>query len=318
MFGLSDNNMFFQEENKDKLRYYYSLLYNYVQGDETILRFLNRMNEWKSGINYSTDREYNSCSNDLDYKFLLNLEHIKSNEKEIESDILFMLSYGIRITGIPEKNYPEKLIDPASRIAPIFTYIGDPCLLSMPLVSFSGTRDPSISSIQEVEECVELLCSEKINIISGYCHGVDLTAHNAALVSGGITTAVLPFGMKHFRPIYLFKGVMNDLPLDRILIISQFPVSYPWRVRNALLRNKLICKLSDAVVLVEPKFKTGGTFYTGKQALKLGKPVFLLIGEREATVGEKYFLDRGAKAIHRKKSGELETEKLFQSINSIL
>ena len=66
-----------------------------------------------------------------------------------------------------------------------------------------------------------------------------------------------------------------------MLAISQFSPETKWLARNAMARNKLICALSKAVVVIESgaerdgKGKMSGTFDTGKTAIKMKLPLFV-------------------------------------------
>ena len=123
------------------------------------------------------------------------------------------------------------------------------------------------------------LAGEGMNIISGYAKGVDSTAHLAALEAEGTTTLVLPYGINELRQ----KREFREFDWERdVLAISQFPPDAKWLPRHAMMRNKLICALSKAVVVIESgpkrneKGKLSGTFDTGRTALVMKRPLFVV------------------------------------------
>lgn len=68
---------------------------------------------------------------------------------------------------------------------------------------------------------------------------------------------------------------MKDLITnDNHVVVSEYTPRLPWLARNAMQRNKTICGLSNAVVVIESGLK-GGTFEAGKAALLLRRPLLL-------------------------------------------
>ena len=67
-----------------------------------------------------------------------------------------------------------------------------------------------------------------------------------------------------------------------MLTVSQFDPNVKWLARNAMVRNKLVCALSKAVVVIESgperdtQGKTSGTFNAAKTALDMNLPLFVL------------------------------------------
>ncbi|MBM4401580.1 MAG: hypothetical protein FJ045_06485, partial [Crenarchaeota archaeon] len=109
--------------------------------------------------------------------------------------------------------------------------------------------------------------------------GVDTIAHLSAIESEGTTTFVLSYGILEFS----LKKDFRDLPWQKnILAVSQFHPKQKWQASNAMVRNKLVVSLSDAVVVaesgpeVDSEGKMSGTFDAGTNALKLGVPLFVL------------------------------------------
>ena len=152
-----------------------------------------------------------------------------------------------------------------------------------------------------------------INVVSGYAQGVDLAAHKAALESGGTTTFVLAEGILKFKLKQEIKDLITD---ENYVVISQFLPKLTWLTRNAMQRNKTICGLSNAVVIIESGL-AGGTFEAGKAALELKRPLFVLEYAHPpvSAEGNIYFIRRGAKTL-RKRNGHPYLEELLHVVEN--
>jgi DNA processing protein len=231
----------------------------------------------------------------------------KANEllKEFEIE-------GIKILVKGRYGYPEKLLKTLKEEAPLLLFArGNIKLLAEKAVGFCGSRKASEKGLAVAGECAAELARRRINVISGYAHGVDLAAHRAALEAGGVTTFVLAEGILHFR---LKSDVKDLITEDNHVVVSEYMPRLPWLARNAMQRNKTICGLSNAVVVIESGLK-GGTFEAGKAALLLRRPLFVAeyAQPAESAEGNAYFLKQGARFL-RKKNGAAYLEELFQAV----
>ena len=136
-----------------------------------------------------------------------------------------------------------------------------------------------IRGFRSQENLQAILYSEGINIVSGYAKGVDSEAHLGALAAEGTTTLVLPYGITQLRQKSAFRKFNWN---QDVLAVSQFDPDAKWLARNAMARNKLVCGLSKAVVVIESgperdtRGKMSGTFNTAKTALGMDLPLFVL------------------------------------------
>jgi DNA processing protein len=183
-----------------------------------------------------------------------------------------------------DERYPLLLKDRLKRPPKLF-YKGplkNPLrLLQRPGVAIVGSRNASTWGLKIAKQLAWRLANRGMNVISGYARGVDFNAHLGALRSRrGGTTIVLSEGICHFAP----KGELRELEgwERRTLAISQFTPSAPWRASQAMTRNKLICALAHAVIVVEagPEMdeqgRRSGTFHSGISALQLGVSLFIV------------------------------------------
>ena len=164
-------------------------------------------------------------------------------------------------------------------VSPILFIKGRPKLLNSKGVAIVGSRNVSDRGVQIAKKIAAGLTDEGINVVSGYSKGVDSIAHLAALEAEGTTTLVLPYGINELRQKREFKKYNWK---QDVLAVSQFPPDAKWLARNAMNRNRLICALSQAVVVIESgperdaKGKMSGTFDTGKTALDMNLPLYVV------------------------------------------
>jgi DNA protecting protein DprA len=220
---------------------------------------------------------------------------------------------GVTVLVRGQAGYPGRLNDVLGETAPPILYVlGRTELFQTPSVGFCGSRKASEKGLKVAEDSSRLLAGEQVNVISGYAHGVDLAAHKGALEAGGTTTIVLAEGILHFRIKEQLQDALGDNPLARALVVSEFPPRLPWKAHNAMTRNRTICGLSNAMVVIESGLD-GGTFEAGKTSLDLKLPLFCV--EYAETVpsaaGNPYFLQHGAISLKRARNGQPNLSKLI-------
>ena len=182
-------------------------------------------------------------------------------------------------------------------------------------VGFCGSRSATEGGLAVTADCANQLSKHDVTVVSGYASGVDMTAHEAALESGGRTIVVLPEGIDRFR---VKKAIQAVWDWDRALVISYFPPSAVWRADRAMDRNKVIVGLSDAVIVLEAR-DSGGTLNAGFCALHMQKPLFVALyedmnGGRE---GNQLLIHEGAIPLRRSRaSGHAQIGRVLEAIAS--
>jgi len=176
-------------------------------------------------------------------------------------------------------------------------------LLNHVSVGFCGSREASDKGMATARDAATLLANDKINIVSGFAAGVDMNAHRAALAAGGTTTVVLAEGILRFR---VKKDISDLWDEARTLVVSEFGPNLPWSVSHAMQRNRTICGLSRAMVLIEAR-TTGGSIEAGRICLSIGLPLFAAVyeGSPESATGNEELLSRGAQRLMKSKSRDL-------------
>ncbi len=151
-------------------------------------------------------------------------------------------------------------------LPPVIFVRGPADLLSKASVGFCGSRNATDRGLAVTADIADQVTAKGINVVSGGAKGVDITAHGTALDRGGTTTIVLAEGiLQHrFRP-----ELRNVFDPARTVVVSEFFPDDHWMVGRAMQRNRTICALSRALVLIEARAK-GGTFAAGEAALDMG------------------------------------------------
>lgn len=114
-----------------------------------------------------------------------------------------------------------------------------------------------------------------MSVVSGLASGIDGIAQNAARLAGGEVTAVLGCGVDICYPSQNRKIYDGILEMGRI--VSEYAPGTLPVAQNFPPRNRIISGLSDAVVVVEAK-KRSGTLITVDMALEQGRDIYAVPG----------------------------------------
>lgn len=203
--------------------------------------------------------------------------------------------------SILDPAYPAALKATLGEEAPVLLLCaGNLALSSKASVGFCGSREATEKGLATAWDCADLLAREGINIVSGFAAGVDMNAHRAALAAGATTTVVLAEGILRFR---IKREIQDEWDETRTLVVSEFGPNLPWSVSHAMQRNRTICGLSRAMILIEAR-STGGSIQAGRDCLKLGLPLFAAVyeGMPESATGNKELLQQGAKSLMKSRA----------------
>jgi len=221
----------------------------------------------------------------------------------------------IRLISLGDTLYPSRLSDILGDSAPpVLCVRGNLLLLDQKAVGFCGARKASESAYTTAGAMARQLARQSVNIVSGYAPGIDHASHWAALEAGGTTTIILAIGILHFTMKEDLGALITD---SNVLVLSEFLPRLGWVARNAMQRNRTICALSDAMILVESDLK-GGTFEAGRAALELQRPLFVVDYEDTniSAPGNKHFLRRGATPITVSTQGEFDLAPVLKTLEN--
>ena len=270
---------------------------------------------------------YSNCKNsEINEKviiaFLNNKKKLLTNWNNIKDELCFpeyekIIKKNIKIITLDSKYYPRQLINNLDTAAPPLLFCGGKLdLLNALNVSIVGSRDISKGGIDFTKNIAKQLTFSGYNIVSGYAKGVDTLSHLTALENDGTTTFVLSYGLYDFKKKKEFSDVKWT---DNILAMSEFSPESKWLSSHAMIRNKTIVGLSNAVIVVQAgpekdeKGNMSGTFNSGKTALKYNIPLFVLSPSIvDNAKGNKDLIKQGAIEINLENALETIKKKLSE------
>lgn len=227
----------------------------------TIFEKDNNFKEFYENLNYSVLKKYNIPDKKIEK--ILSLKEKVSLEKITET----LKHLDIKIIIYSEKDYPENL---KNIFNPPFLFYLRWNLLGKSL-SFIGSRDITSYGKKVIENVVPKV-GKYFSIISGWAAWCDSYSHKVALEHNIKTLSVFGTGVDIFYPKSSTKTFENILKNDWWLL-SIFPLWEPWNAYNFPIRNEIVAWLSQWVVVVEAKEKSG-SLITSKLALDLWKDLF--------------------------------------------
>ncbi len=142
-------------------------------------------------------------------------------------------------------------------------------------VAIVGARNCSAYGRYVAETFAKELARQGVQIISGLAAGVDGLAQSAAIEAGGRTYGVLGCGVDVCYPTY--HKVLYDKVIESGGMISTYPPGMQPQSSLFPPRNRIISGLSDAVLVVEAR-KKSGTLITVDMALEQGREVYVVPG----------------------------------------
>lgn len=140
-------------------------------------------------------------------------------------------------------------------------------------VAVVGSRSPSAAGQQRAAQLARKLVGEEITVVSGLALGIDTVAHRTTIAAGGRTIAVLGTPLEEYQP-RRNAGLQEQIGREHLLV-SQFQPGHPTLRSNFPRRNRTMALICHASVIVEAG-ESSGTLSQGWEALRLGRPLFLL------------------------------------------
>lgn len=202
----------------------------------------------------------------------------------------------------PREWRPEEILGPLndieSKYAPKYLYTqGDVNILrSRSRVAIVGSRKATDLGLKRAERLAGILVKQDVIIVSGLAEGIDTAAQKATIGAHGTTIAVVGTPLDKSYPKEN-TDLQAEIGLHHLLI-SQFPVGYPIKPQNFVIRNRTMALIADASVIVEAS-DGGGSLSQGWEALRLGRPLFLMksILDNKNLTWPAKMLDYGAQVL---------------------
>jgi len=201
---------------------------------------------------------------------------------------------GYTVLTLEDDSYPEHLretFDPPH----VLYCAGDLAALKGPAVSIVGARKPTPYGRAVSDKLAGDLASLGLVVVSGLARGIDSIAHWGA-VKEGRTVAVLGSGLDNIYPSE------NRRLAEKIssagAVISEFPLRSKPLGFHFPQRNRIICGLSLATVVIEATMKSG-SLITARLALEQNREVMAVPGNitSDRSRGTNWLIKAGAKAV---------------------
>lgn len=217
--------------------------------------------------------------NENDRNTMMQAKKIWDLQREYEK----LVKKQIRLITCFESCYPQKLIDIPDKPYAIYVKgnLPDESAYSVAIV---GARSCSRYGEKYAYEFAESLSKIGIQIISGLARGIDGISQRGALMGQGKTFAVLGNGVDICYP-QEHIGLYGDILELGGGILSEFPPGTKPLPYHFPRRNRIISGLSDLVLVMEAKEKSG-SLITADMALEQGKDVYALPGPVDSTLSQ--------------------------------
>ncbi|MCR5742668.1 MAG: DNA-processing protein DprA [Lachnospiraceae bacterium] len=279
-------------EHREKLWY----ILNYIAeiGPVTTQKLIEYTGDIEELMELSTDelRESN----------ILNDKMLRAwNDKRPMDDALIRQyeeneAMGMHFASIESENYPERLKNIPGHPYGIH-YIGRNANDYARTASIIGSRGCTGYGRELATEIGKRLSRIGVCVISGMALGIDAAGQWGALNAGGASVGVLGGGVDVCYPrenMPLYERLMSDGS-----IISEQPCGCPALPTNFRLRNRIISGLSDCVIVVEAR-KKSGTQITVSYALDQGRDIFCVPGRLTdpLSAGCNEMISQGARILH--------------------
>lgn len=250
--------------------YYAYMLHNIKGwGNKTLFMLLDKFGSCEAVYNatkeeiepFVTAKQYNA------------FEKAKSRWS-LEGEYEYLYKRGIDFYSYNSPGYPRRLMDIPD--PPFALYVmGKLPDEKRPSVSIIGARNSSEYGKYAAKLFGEKLSRSGIQIISGMARGVDGISQQSAIYAGGDSYGVLGCGVDICYPEEnrrLYEALINNGG-----VISEYVPGTEPKPQFFPPRNRIISGLSDAVLVIEAREKSG-TLITVDMALEQGREVFALPG----------------------------------------
>lgn len=154
----------------------------------------------------------------------------------------------------------------------------------LPGAAVVGARMCSPYGKEQAIRYARELSGSGVQVLSGLAYGIDSCGHEGALMGGTPTFAVMGNGPDICYPAQN-RGLYRRILESGGGILSEFPPGTRPRSYFFPMRNRIISGLSDLVLVVEAKVKSG-SLITANYALEQGRTVFAVPGSVEAALSE--------------------------------
>ena len=200
--------------------------------------------------------------------------HQSKNKWNLDKEWFELMEKGIGFVSLEQSHFPKKVRHIPNPPYALY-YVGNLPDETRKSVAIVGARGRSAYGCEVTRLLAKSLSEHGVQVVSGLARGIDGDAHKGALEAQGDTFGVLGSGIDVCYPKehkYLYEkmiingGILSEYPPGVQPIAHQFPA-----------RNRIISGLSDCVVVIEAKEKSG-SLITADFAMEQGRDVYALPG----------------------------------------
>lgn len=207
-------------------------------------------------------------------KMLEGWHRARLRREQLRKEYELLCARGIRYISVEHELYPERLRNLSDAPLGLWLRGGLPDE-GKPAAAIIGSRSCTSYGTALAEELGKKLAETGVQVISGMAVGIDASGQWGALRAGGYSLGILGGGVDICYPrgnIGLYEKLLQNGGVLSEAAPGVSPMPALFR-----LRNRLISGLSDCVIVVEAREKSG-TQITVNCALDQGKEVFALPG----------------------------------------
>jgi DNA processing protein len=183
-----------------------------------------------------------------------------------------------------------------------FSYLyvaGDLSLLKRPAIAIVGSRGASELGRKRAAQLARALAQRDVVVMSGLAEGIDYAAHEAALVYGGRTIAVVGTPLERAYPAK--HGPMQEVIYRDHLLVSPFRPGMRTFPSHFPDRNRVMARLALATVVIEAG-ETSGSIHQVAESVRVGRPVLFarsMVENPEITWPKRFLDGKGAVVFDR-------------------
>lgn len=202
----------------------------------------------------------------------------------------------IKIIKIEDKDYPEKLKNIYNPPKELYV-LGNEKILNETAIAIVGSRNCTKYGAQNAYKFAYEIAKRNICVISGLARGIDTYSHKGAVLAKGKTIAVLGCGLDVIYPSENFE-LYKKIVQTGGTIITEYPLGTKPKRYNFPERNRIISGLSDGILVVEAR-KKSGTMITVEFALEQGREVYAIPGNisSDSSYGTNELIKEGATPV---------------------
>lgn len=184
------------------------------------------------------------------------------------------LRENVRILLAHTGPYPA-LLRTTSSPPPVLYVMGDDICEARKAVALVGSRRATYYGEKMARLLSEGLSASGVVTVSGLARGIDTRVHDATILAGGKTWAVVGSGLMMLYPPE--NRALAKRISEHGAVISEFPMATKPHPSNFPRRNRIIAGIAQGTVVIEGA-ETSGSLITARLAASEGRDVFAVPG----------------------------------------